>query len=118
MQGEQACPPCPQGAHRLAGETEKNYTAITLQTARGPAEAAEFPGFWLGPAPTRTTVRVAVSKHTEDTDHKVINTGRIKIMDYLNVKGKPLYRYCREISNGCSCPGWGVVRKNLGGWGF
>ena len=36
-------------------------------------------------------------------------------MDYLNVKGKPsFYRYGREMSNGHSCPGWGVVRKNFG----
>lgn len=36
-------------------------------------------------------------------------------MDYLNVKGKPsFYGYDREISNGCLCPGWGVVRKNFG----
>lgn len=45
-------------------------------------------------------------------------------MDYLNVKGKPsFYRYCKNISNGPSCPEWGVVRKNFGkgqefpGWG-
>lgn len=100
------------------GDRKKTIQQLHCKQQEAQLRRLSFQGFWPGSAPTRTTVHVTVSKHTEDTDHKVINTGQIKIMDYLNGKGKPLYRYCREISNGCSCPGWGVVRKNLGGWGF
>lgn len=31
------------------------------------------------------------------------------------MRGKlAFYRYCRKINNGCSCSGWGVVRKDFG----
>lgn len=115
-------------------QTEKNYTEITLQTAGGPAEAAEFPGLsaqQAGIHPHRHThththysQRGCEQTHRRHVDHKVINIWWIKEIDYLNVKGKrSFYEYCKKISDGRSCPEWGVVTKNFGkgqglqGWG-